>query len=268
MSTDATNSRDSQFAPLRLDPTSASGPVTCVKCGTVLRGSYHTINEQMACAKCRFAAEESAKNGGSAFGKAAVYGIGAAIGGAIAYYAFTRLVNFPFKFGAILVGLGVAQAVHVGSGKSGGRRFQIMAVLLTWCAIGGSFAPFLLQGVTEGAQTVIVEDAQARIDSIAAANEGAEPDSATEALIAVNQRAISKAKNMHVPASAMLIGFVTFMFTAPVLAGFVNPFLWLGVGVAVYRSWKANEGDGSGPATVSVAGPFRLHPPASAPPAA
>jgi hypothetical protein len=147
MSSDATSNRAaSQFEPLTFETSAAPGAASCHKCGTALRGSYHMINERMACGPCRFAAEEQLSGGTGAVGlaRAVVFGAGAAILGAAGYYAFVKLTGVEWALITAFVGLGVGMAVRIGSRGHGGRKFQGVAVGLTYLAMSGAYMPFIL----------------------------------------------------------------------------------------------------------------------------
>jgi len=153
MSSDATSSRTgSQFEPLTFETSAAPGAAACQKCGTVLRGSYHMINERMACGPCRFAAEEQLSGGTGLAGvaRAVVFGAGAAVLGAAGYYAFVKLTNVEWALLTALVGLGVGMAVRVGSRGHGGRKFQVVAIALTYLAMSAAYMPFIIAELTSG----------------------------------------------------------------------------------------------------------------------
>ncbi|HWE42779.1 MAG TPA: hypothetical protein VG432_09750 [Gemmatimonadaceae bacterium] len=159
MSSDETSSRaGSQFEPLTFEASAAPGAAACHKCGTVLRGSYHMINERMSCGPCRFAAEEQL-GGGTGLGglaRATVFGAGAAVLGAAGYYAFVKLTNVEWALLTALVGLGVGMAVRVGSRGHGGRKFQVVALALTYLAMSGAYLPLIVAELTTGPETVAI----------------------------------------------------------------------------------------------------------------
>jgi hypothetical protein len=108
------------------------------------------INERMSCGPCRLAAEEQL-NGGTGIadlGRAIAFGTGAAIVGAVVYYAFVKITGFEWALITAFVGLGVGMAVRIGSRGHGGRKFQVVALALTWLAMGGAYLPFMLAGLS------------------------------------------------------------------------------------------------------------------------
>ena len=139
MSTDATN-KGSSFAPLTFDASASPGEAACSMCKAPLRGSYHTVNDAVTCANCRYSAE--AKHGAGAFPRALLFGAGAAVAGAIGYYAFVRFTGVEWGLITGLVGIGVGQAVRIGSRNRGGRNFQILALALAYLAMSGAYSFF------------------------------------------------------------------------------------------------------------------------------
>ena len=270
MPNDATAPRaSSQFEPLTFDASAAPGAANCLLCGTALRGSYHMVNDKIACAKCRYAAEARVQGGTSAAGlaRAIAFGVGAAIVGAVAYYAFTKATGIEWALLTGLVGLGVGKAVNIGGNGHGGRKFQIVALALTWFAMAGAYMPFMVGGAGKGvdaARAKITAQAQATADSIRNANgAGAPLDSAAIAAITRAQDNATKIKNFKMPLSLILIAVVAGLFTAPILVAITSPISGLFIGYALYRAWKFNRGG----AAITVSGPFRLQSASGAPPA-
>jgi uncharacterized membrane protein (DUF4010 family) len=50
------------------------------------------------------------------------------------------------------------------------------------------------------------------------------------------------------------------LFGAPLLVSLANPIYGVFIGLALFRAWKRNAGDGSSPEQAAVSGPFRLQP--------
>ena len=70
----------------------------------------------------------------SAFVRAIVFGIGAAMLGMILYATFAIVTGIVIGYASLAVGWIVGKAMIQGSGGVGGRRYQIVAVLLTYAA--------------------------------------------------------------------------------------------------------------------------------------
>jgi hypothetical protein len=80
--------------------------------------------------------------------KAGLFGLGAGIAGAIVYYAVLALLNLEIGIVAILIGYMVGYAVRKGAG-GGGRRFQVMAVALTYAAVGLAYTPIVFKAADD-----------------------------------------------------------------------------------------------------------------------
>src|SRR6478672_2029093 len=139
----------------RVETTHASGDlaaspsVTCVVCHRSVGGSYYTANGKPICASCRDVVTSAAATPRSAgpILRAALFGLGAAVAGAAIYYAVIAIANLEIGLVAILIGYMVGWAVRKGAGGRGGRRFQILAVALTYWAVGLAYAPLAYKGM-------------------------------------------------------------------------------------------------------------------------
>jgi hypothetical protein len=116
--------------------------ITCVVCGKSVGAEYHTANDKPVCASCRAVVMSAAATPRSAgpLLLAALFGIAAAIAGAAIYYGVIAIMHWELAIVAILIGYMVGWAVRKGAGGRGGRRFQILAVVLTYWAVGLAYA--------------------------------------------------------------------------------------------------------------------------------
>jgi hypothetical protein len=146
MSSDASNPRASlSFGPSSFDATAAPAAAVCGKCGTALRASYHLIGEIVACAKCRYAAQAEAENGGdSNMGRATAYGIAAALGVAVVNYAIAKASGSDVPVFVVLAAFAAGQAVRVGSRYAGGRKYQFLAIAMAYLAMGAAYVPLVI----------------------------------------------------------------------------------------------------------------------------
>ena len=121
----------------------ASPGVTCVVCGKSVGAEYYTANGKPVCESCRAVVMSAAATPRSAgpLLLAALFGIGAAIAGAAIYYGVIALAHVEIGIVAILIGYMVGWAVRKGAGGRGGRRFQILAVVLTYFSVGLAYSP-------------------------------------------------------------------------------------------------------------------------------
>ena len=122
------------------------GAVICTACSRPIDRDYYHLNGKVTCESCRNAIADAVATpeGVLPFVRAAGLGILAAIAGAAIYYGVIALANLEIGIIAIAIGYMVGWAVRKGAGGRGGRRFQVLAVVLTYCAIGLAYAPLFL----------------------------------------------------------------------------------------------------------------------------
>jgi hypothetical protein len=130
-----------------VSPASGQPAVVCKACAKTISGDYYQLNGKIACASCRTAIANSVATpaGVQPFVSALAFGILAAIAGAAIYYGVIKFANLEIGIIAIAIGYMVGWAVKKGAGDRGGRRFQIMAVVLTYWAVGVAYAPLFMQ---------------------------------------------------------------------------------------------------------------------------
>ena len=117
----------------------------CYLCSSPFATEYYRVRGQAACASCAAAARGGqATPDSSAFSRALLFGIGAAVVGLIGYAAFTITTHLYVGYVALGVGYIVAKAMKAGSGGLGGRTYQITAVVLTYLAIALAEIPIAL----------------------------------------------------------------------------------------------------------------------------
>jgi hypothetical protein len=166
-----------------------AGSDRCAYCHLQVVGSYYRVNGAMTCAACA----EKIKSGApvaapGAYARALFFGICTAIFGMILYSAFAIITGWMIGYVSLAVGYLIAKAMMKGSGGIGGRRFQIAAVLLTYCAVSVSAIPIAIaqqiKKQKEHQQVITAQqNAQPAINSNQAAQPGeadADAESATE----------------------------------------------------------------------------------------
>jgi hypothetical protein len=139
-------------APSVGQATEASRAVICKACSKAIGGDYYHLNGKIACESCRIsiAAAHATPEGMMPFVRAAGLGIVAAIAGAALYYGVIALADLEIGIIAIAIGYMVGWAVRKGADGRGGLRFQILAVVLTYWAVGLAYAPLILRHSTMG----------------------------------------------------------------------------------------------------------------------
>lgn len=205
----------------------------CQFCHQLIGGTYFRANGAMACSSCAEKMQgELAKDTHSAFVRAVLFGVGAAILGMILYAAFAIITGIVIGYASLAVGWIVGKAMVAGSKGVGGRRYQIVAVLLTYAAVSTAAIPVWIHyaGKNKPAQHQ------------QASNDGADSDQPTS----------SKPRPNVVVAIGMLIGlglaspFIE-LFSSPIggLIGLVILF------VGMQFAWRFTAGK-----PLDVLGPF------------
>jgi hypothetical protein len=127
---------------------SAQPGVTCRSCNTVVKTQYFLLGGATLCASCAATVDavKQASQRGSAFVRAAVFGVGAMVAGAILYYAVVKVTKLEIGLVAIAIGYMVGYAVRRGSRGWGGLRYQVLAAFLTYYAVGLAYMPLAFGG--------------------------------------------------------------------------------------------------------------------------
>src|SRR2546423_15633123 len=120
--------------------------VVCAACRVAIPGEYFDVNGHTFCGRCRATLEAAAATprGAAPLATAAVYGVGAGIAGAILDYAVMAVAHLEIGIIAVLIGYMVGYAIRKGARGRGGRRFQILAVALTYASIALAYTPLAL----------------------------------------------------------------------------------------------------------------------------
>jgi hypothetical protein len=112
-----------------------AGGDQCLYCHQPIGTIYYLANAAIACPSC--AAKLRNRLGydwAAPFGRAVLYGTGAAALGLALYAAFMIITHIDIGYASLAVGWMVAKAMVKGSGGIAGRRYQIVAGILTYAA--------------------------------------------------------------------------------------------------------------------------------------
>jgi hypothetical protein len=255
-----------------LTPTS-DRQAACANCTAALRSTYHMLGEHMICGKCRAGFEGTLVGGSGAnrFGRALLFGTGAAAVGAAIYYAILATTGYSIGLLAILVGYMVGRAVNVGSHRKGGRKYQLLAAFLTYFAMSSTYIVDGVRqiddevrkpvGTSEATTDTIIDD-----DSPAPSAGGAvrpesittSGDSSAAGMAGIARPSGARGRYDGKNVAFALTALVAVVLVAPIIAGFSSPILLLILGFGVYQAWKMNRG-----VVLALSGPFQLKPPAS-----
>lgn len=136
MSTDST-ARTTPAAEYS-EPRKSQPAMYCSECKAIMRMMYYSLDERPLCQKCgaMYKARIEQGTGPGAMSRAVLYGTGAAIVGMIGVAAVLSIFNGFRIITAIGVAYLVAKAIGKVTGNYGGRRYQVLAVGLTYVALG------------------------------------------------------------------------------------------------------------------------------------
>jgi hypothetical protein len=123
----------------------SQGKDQCKLCGQAIAGTYYRVGGEMACPSCAQQAQQTLPiDKHSAYMRALIFGIGAAILGLIIYATFGIVTGLVIGYLSLAVGYVIGKAMMMGSRGVGGRRYQITAVLLTYAAVSMAAVPIAL----------------------------------------------------------------------------------------------------------------------------
>lgn len=116
----------------------------CARCARSIDGDYFEVNGKTACPTCcgMLAREHATEPGRESLIDAIVRGVGAGAATAAGHYFMVALIEFESAALFTATGLLVGYAVRSGSHDRGGARFQLIAIVLAYLAIIGSYLPF------------------------------------------------------------------------------------------------------------------------------
>ena len=124
------------------EPTAAAAPSVCDNCGQTIVDAYYRAADRRVCQTCGQHAVAASTSGGArarrVFGGLGL-GAVATVVAALIYFGVAALTGYEIGWIALLTGFLVGGGVWLGSGRRGGRGYQLMALLLTYYAIGMSY---------------------------------------------------------------------------------------------------------------------------------
>jgi hypothetical protein len=219
----------------------APAEAACTFCKRPLGSSYFQINGRLACEPCRMGVETALRSGSGVarLARAALFGAGAAALGGALYYGIREVSGYELSLISIFVGWLVGLGVRVGARARGGVGYQLLAAFLTYTAIVGTYAPFLLHGMSQRANAA-AEKKKAQSPSEPLANDAARAQSRPGRLLT---------------GLAFLTAFVYALpFWVVFASGGKEGLIGLVIiGFGVWQAWKMN-----GKVRLQIEGPFAL----------
>ena len=119
--------------------------LACKSCGQKITSAFYRVNQAPVCAACvERAQQQLPRDSHQAFIRGLLFGIGAALIGLVIYAGFAIATGLVIGFVSLAVGYLVGKAIVMGSRGVGGRRYQIVAVALTYMAVSLAAVPIAL----------------------------------------------------------------------------------------------------------------------------
>ena len=227
----------------------ASGD-TCKSCSQTISGTYYRVNGALACERCTTQwKDQLPKDSHSAFVRAIIFGMGAAIVGLIGYATFVIYAKFSIGYISLAVGWLIGKAMHKGSNGVGGRRYQIVAASLTYAAVSMAAIPIFLSQMPKSAHPPQVKTAPATpgsaADGSAIGSSGAFSGQATPADTAKPKMAFFSAVGL-----LALLGLASpFLELADPFHGIIGLVILF---VGIQFAWKQ-----TGAPKIDIVGPFQ-----------
>ncbi len=198
----------------------------CRICKRAIADEYFEIARAVICRSCATALSGS-KEGRGTFGRALLFGVGAALLGTIVWYAITKISGYEFGLLAIGVGLFVGVAVKRGGRGLGGWRYQALAMVLTYVSITAArYVPMLILEASDAKRS--------RGDG-----NGARGERGAGAERCTRRHRDGPAARSRAPALALALALLLGLaFIAPFMGGASNIMGIIIVGIGLYEAWK------------------------------
>lgn len=214
-----------------------SAALSCVSCRTPIAGVYYALNGQPLCPSCADLQRPQLQEPSTTdYLRAGLCGAGAALAGTALYFAILALSGYEIGWIALAVGWGVGKAVQKGSRGIGGRKLQIMAVVLTYFSIAGSYVPLIVKHAIEN------PPGQKQTASDGRTGDPATSDGAPTSR--APRPATTDTDGGSVTLSAFLIGILVlfgYCLALPFLQGFSSIIGLFIIFIGMFEAWKLNR---------------------------
>jgi hypothetical protein len=239
--------QDSQLAP--------SGDI-CKVCRQPITGLYYRANSAMVCGSCADRVKrELPQDSHAAFVRGLFFGLGGFLAASIAYSAVGILLQgWTIGYLSLAVGWVVGKAMMAGSRGVGGRRYQMIAVLLTYAAVSMAAIPIALATMKSDSTSAT------RAESQTSSNSSSETQSAEQQQSPAPN---SNQREHHMSFMAAIGGLALVGLASPFYElqdGFNGVLMLIILFVGMRFAWRITAGR----ASVAINGPFELSKSASA----
>jgi len=219
---------------------------SCTLCQRPIAAEYYDVNGHTTCHVCcaQVAHQAEVPREIGTLLRAAVTGAVAAVLGAVVYFAVLAISGFEVGLVAIAIGYMVGYGVRFGTRGRGGRRFQVLALVLTYWAVGLAYSSLAIKELIDNRSKL----ASAAISGSQAAG----PAQTATAEVPADDTAIDGAQ--FAIGLAVLLAF-TWALPVVVIAGSMPGGVLSAaiIGFGMLQAWKMT----AAPAVV-VSGPYRI----------
>jgi hypothetical protein len=226
-----------------VDAVTPVGTAPCAECRGPIVDTYYEADEGVICAAChpRVASSVTNPDGPDRFSRALGYGIAAAAVGASIYFGVLAATGREVIFVSLVVGFMVGKAVRLGARGRGGRRYQWLAVALTYLAIATTYVPFVMKGYNRASAAVTTDIVSPALGGNTFLAVGM-PPTATDA-------PASSLGGSAVGVGALLL----LAIAAPILEGLGHVVTLLVIACALGQAWRMNRR-----VDLRITGPYRV----------
>jgi hypothetical protein len=226
--------------------TDAGGGAPCAHCNGPLGEQYWQWQSRPVCATCRTQLSDMlvASQSKKSFGRAMLLGGLTALGCGIAYAIFVAVTDYQLALVTIGIAFLIAKVMRRCSAGVGGRKYQLLAVGLTYLASAMGYVPGVYAGLAGGGDE----------------KTSAAPTSAPSTVASAPETSETKTRPAedHVGIGG-LIAAIALLFAitlaAPVLAATQAPMGLLIIAFGLWEAWKLSRG-----LPLSLDGPYRVAP--------
>ena len=241
----------------------ADGPGTpsaCTLCHTPFEAEYFDVGGQQICRACseKVAYQTSTPREMSTLVRAGIAGVIASVLGAALYFAVIAISGFEVGLVSIAIGYMVGYGVRIGTRGRGGRRFQVLALLLTYWAVGLAYSSLAIKEmVSPRAADASASISRPQSDGAAQPVTPETPPSGTARTL--NEEHGSMTGGRFLIGLTQLLAF-TFVLPVLVIAGSMPGGLISGAIIVfgMMQAWKMTAAP-----VVTVTGPYRIGEPAA-----
>jgi len=233
----------------------AGSAAACTLCRTPFEAEYFDVGGQQICRGCseKVAYQTSTPREMSTLVRAGIAGLIASVLGAVLYFAVMAISGFEVGLVSIAIGYMVGYGVRLGTRGRGGRRFQVIALVFTYWAIGLAYSTLAIKALIDARS----EGATAGISG--PQKSGAQQDAAGQPAAPATQAA-AETDQAPMAGTQFVLGLLYLLgltFVMPVLAiasdmpgGLISGAI---IVFGMMQAWKMTAAP-----VVTVTGPYRI----------